>query len=69
MVRLLGISHRQAEVLAVLLTGMTEAKAAEMLYVSPATIHDHARRLYRHFGVSNRTALAVRVMQKLARTT
>ena len=52
-----GLSNRLREVLACLLDGDGEKQAAARLRLHPTTVHDHAKRLYRHFGVHSRGEL------------
>lgn len=52
-----GLGERRREVLELLLTGMPEKQIAAVLCRSPATVHEHALAIYRHFGVSSRPQL------------
>lgn len=40
-----------------LLEGHTQKEIARLLHISPHTAHDHAKAVYRHFGVSPQVAL------------
>lgn len=64
----LGLSGRQAEVALLLAEGMTEEAAADRLCLSPHTVHDHAKHIYRLLGVHSRVELAGRIFRILAET-
>ncbi len=55
-----GLTRRERETLAVLLTGASEKQAAARLGVSPHTVHDYVKRLYRKLGVTSRAELMAR---------
>jgi DNA-binding CsgD family transcriptional regulator len=40
-----------------LLEGHSEKEVATSLFLSPHTVHDHVKFLYRHFGVTSRAEL------------
>lgn len=52
-----GLPPRLRQVLAALLDGDSEKLVAVRLGLHPTTVHDHVKRLYRHFGVSTRAEL------------
>ena len=52
----LGLTRREAELLAVLGEGTNPGDAARMLGVSPETVRTHTRNIYRKLGVSDRAA-------------
>jgi DNA-binding CsgD family transcriptional regulator len=52
-----GLSRRKREVLDCLLDGDSEKQVALRLGIHSATVHDHVKRLYHHFGVSSRAEL------------
>ncbi len=52
----LGLTRREAEVLAVLGEGTNPSEAARLLGVSSETIRTHTRNIYRKLGVSDRAA-------------
>jgi DNA-binding NarL/FixJ family response regulator len=52
------VSPRERDVLRVLLTGATNAEIAGHLGLSPHTVKQHTRSIYRKFGVRNRAAAA-----------
>jgi predicted ATPase/DNA-binding CsgD family transcriptional regulator len=51
-----GLSNREAEVLRLVATGLSTARIADELYLSPHTINAHLQRIYRKLGVSSRSA-------------
>jgi DNA-binding CsgD family transcriptional regulator len=51
------LSPRMRQVLACLLEGESEKQAAARLGVSRHTIHEHVKRLHKHFGVASRGEL------------
>ena len=53
----LGLSHRQAEVVAELAAGRTEAEAAERLKLAAPTLHTHIRRVYERLDLRSRAEL------------
>ncbi|CAN5628991.1 AAA family ATPase [soil metagenome] len=55
-----GLTSREVEVLRLVARGMTDAEAAEELFLSPRTISQHLRNAYNKLGVNNR-AEATRV--------
>jgi two-component system response regulator DesR len=58
------LSEREHEVLELIATGATNAETAERLHLSPHTIKDYTRSIYRKLGVRNR-AEATRRAQEL----
>jgi DNA-binding CsgD family transcriptional regulator len=52
----LGLSRREAEVLALLADGWTNREIASELFVSPHTVKKHVERIYGKLGVHSRTA-------------
>jgi DNA-binding CsgD family transcriptional regulator len=53
----LGLSPRQAAVVAELAAGGTEAEAAEKLKLAPPTLHTHIRRVYERLELRSRAEL------------
>ena len=51
------LTTRQREVLDLMLAGLTERQAALHLRLSPHTIHNHVKKIYRAYGVSSRIQL------------
>lgn len=56
----LGLTRREAEVLALIAIGRSNAAIAEALVVSPLTVKRHAENIYAKLGVEGRTAAAAR---------
>jgi DNA-binding NarL/FixJ family response regulator len=54
-VNLGALSHRQREILAMVVEGMSNAEIGRRLYLSESTIKQHLRAAYKVLGVSNRT--------------
>lgn len=52
-----GLTPRLRQVLECLLDGDGEKQAAARLSLHRTTVHDHVKRLYRHFGVNSRAEL------------
>lgn len=52
-----GLSRREEEVLRLLVAGSSVAEVAERLGISPHTVRDHVKRLYRKTGSSSRNEL------------
>lgn len=52
------LPRRQQQTLALLLEGKREKEVADELGLSPSTVHEYVRALYRHFGVSSRAELS-----------
>jgi DNA-binding CsgD family transcriptional regulator len=53
-----GMSGREVEVLALAAAGLTNARIAEELYISPRTVNAHLGSVYRKVGVGSRAAAA-----------
>jgi DNA-binding CsgD family transcriptional regulator len=51
-----GLSEREAEVLGLLASGLTNAQVAAALFISPKTVGAHVEHVYRKIGVSTRAA-------------
>ena len=54
-VNLGALSHRQREILGMVVEGMSNAEIGKRLYLSESTIKQHLRGAYKVLGVSNRT--------------
>jgi predicted ATPase/DNA-binding NarL/FixJ family response regulator len=52
------LSEREAEVLRLVATGMTDGQVAEALAISPRTVNRHLSSIYSKLGVTTRTAAA-----------
>jgi DNA-binding CsgD family transcriptional regulator len=63
--RSLGLTRRQAEVLALAAAGMGTAEIADALFISPVTVRKHFEHLYERIGVHSRAA-AVAVARRSA---
>lgn len=50
-----GITDREAEILALITQGKSNAEVAELTYLSPNTVKSYIRSLYRKIGVESRT--------------
>lgn len=50
------LSRRETEVLQLVAQGLSDRQVAEQLYISPRTVGQHLRSIYRKLGVSSRTA-------------
>lgn len=50
------LTSREVEVLRLITEGLTDAEAADRLYISPRTVGQHLRSVYNKLGVSSRTA-------------
>jgi DNA-binding CsgD family transcriptional regulator len=59
----LGLSSREAEVLAWTTAGKTNPAIATLLHISPRTVQTHLERIYRKLGVQTRTAAAGRALE------
>lgn len=59
-----GLPPRLRQVLGCLLDGDGEKHVAARLGLHPTTVHDHVKRLYRHFGVSSRPELMARWVKR-----
>jgi DNA-binding CsgD family transcriptional regulator len=61
----LGLSAREAEVLALVAAGQTNPDIAVRLHISPRTVQTHLERVYRKLGVETRTAAAARALEAM----
>jgi DNA-binding NarL/FixJ family response regulator len=52
------LSPREREVVRLVVTGLTNRKVAEALFISPRTVAEHVSGAMRKLGVTSRTALA-----------
>jgi len=53
-----GLSAREVEVLKLVARGLTNAQIARSLFISPRTVGEHLRSIYRKLGVPSRAAAA-----------
>ncbi len=58
----LGLTGRQAEVLALLAAGYGVARIADALFVSPATVRKHLEHVYARLGVHSRAEAVARAL-------
>jgi DNA-binding NarL/FixJ family response regulator len=61
----LGLTDRQAEVLAVLMEGATNDEIAARLRLSPRTVQKHVQAMFETLGVHTRTAAAARAREQV----
>ncbi len=57
----LGLTHRQAQVLRLVVAGRSAPEAGELLGIAPRTVHKHLERSYRVLGVAGRAEASRRV--------
>jgi DNA-binding CsgD family transcriptional regulator len=57
-----GLSRREAELLPLLIEGLSNEEIAERLFISPHTVKNHITSIYRKAGVSNRFELLKRLV-------
>lgn len=62
----LGVSARERQILEQVSMGLTNDQVAHRLFISEDTVKTHLRRMFRRFGVSNRTALVTAAMDRAA---
>ena len=53
-----GLTAREVEVLKLVAEGMTNARIAQELYLSPRTVHRHLNSVYRKIGTNSRASAA-----------
>ena len=58
------LSAREVEVLVLVAEGLTDPQVAERLYLSPRTVGQHLRSVYRKLGVPSRAAAAREALQR-----
>ncbi len=58
------LSAREVEVLVLVAEGLTDPQVAERLYLSPRTVGQHLRSIYRKLGVPSRAAAAREALQR-----
>ena len=59
-----GLSVRELEILGLVAQGLTNAQVAERLYLSPRTVGQHLRSIYRKLGVPSRAAAAKEAVER-----
>lgn len=63
MVRVLGITPRERDIIEKLLEGRTDREIGELLFISPRTVDTHLRNVFRKCEVSSRLQLSHRVAE------
>ena len=58
------LSEREAEILVLVAEGLTNPQVGERLYLSPRTVGQHLRSIYRKLGVSSRAAAAREALER-----
>jgi non-specific serine/threonine protein kinase len=58
------LSAREVEVLTLVAQGLTDSQVAERLYLSPRTVGQHLRSIYRKLGVPSRAAAAKAAVER-----
>jgi DNA-binding CsgD family transcriptional regulator len=58
------LSPRQREILSKLTQGLSEKAIADALSLSPHTVHDHVKAVYRKYGVMSRAELLATVLNR-----
>ncbi len=58
------LSTREVEILRLVAQGLTDTQVAERLYVSPRTVGQHLRSIYRKLGVPSRAAAAKAAVER-----
>jgi len=53
----LGVSEREAEIISLLVDGLSNQEIAKKLFISPNTVKTHIKNIYAKLGVSNRLQL------------
>src|SRR5687767_10657282 len=66
LVRALGLSRREAEIVAAILDGRRDREIAQELSISVHTVHSHIRRIYGKLRVPDRAALVARLFADYA---
>ncbi len=59
-----GLSERELEILRLVARGMTDSQVAERLFISPRTVGQHLRSIYRKLGVPSRAAAAREAVER-----
>jgi DNA-binding NarL/FixJ family response regulator len=59
-----GLTHRESEVLALVVTGLSNRGIAGKLVVSDETVKSHLRSIYRKLGVGDRTAAVATALRE-----
>ncbi|GAA4874911.1 response regulator transcription factor [Pseudonocardia benzenivorans] len=59
-----GLTHRESEVLSLMVTGLSNRGIATRLVVSDETVKSHLRSIYRKLGVGDRTAAVATALRE-----
>jgi DNA-binding NarL/FixJ family response regulator len=59
-----GLTHRESEVLALMVTGLSNRAVAGRLVVSDETVKSHLRSIYRKLGVNDRTGAVATALRE-----
>ena len=65
----LGLTHRQAEILALVVDACSNAEIAHELDIAESTVKKHMANAFKTLGVTSRTAAAVRAVEVLGPST
>lgn len=57
------LTERQKEIACLVAQGLTEREAADCLYLSPSTVHEHVRHIYERLDVHSRAELVAAVVR------
>ncbi len=63
----LGLSAREADVVELLLLGLSHKEIAERLFIAPETVKKHTYNVHRKLGVQNRVQLSYFIQNRVAR--
>lgn len=58
-----SLTPRQREIACLLVQGLTEREVADQIYVSPATVHEHARHIRERLGVHSRVEMTATIVR------
>lgn len=58
-----NITYRENEVLKLVIQGFSNKEIAEKLFITHHTVKAHLSQIYKKFGVTNRTAAAVKAKE------
>jgi DNA-binding CsgD family transcriptional regulator len=59
--RVYALSHREREVVAVLVAGLDTRAVAQRLFISPHTVQDHLKSVFEKIGIHSRRELLAKV--------
>jgi DNA-binding CsgD family transcriptional regulator len=59
------LSPRELEVLRLVADGLTDGQIAEKLYISPRTVGNHLRSIYKKLGVPSRAAAVRQAVERV----